>query len=118
MEGTRFTYSSTCTGVTEFSEDASVNLDPISMWVQYSNHPAFYGEQDQQNGRLGYNRAGVHHLGADCSSRTVTYSDYRFYVGPENGVLEIEIVPRSELVKQGGGSSRYRPRLFTELAQQ
>ena len=117
VEGTQFTYNSTCTGVTEFSDDASVNLDPVSMWVQYSNHPAFYDERDQ-NGTLGYNRAGFHHLGADCSSQTVTYNDYRFYVGPENGVLEIEIVPRSELEKQGGASSRYRPRLFAELALQ
>ena len=117
VEGTQFTYNSTCTGVTEFSGDARVNLDPVSMWVQYSNHPAFYDEQDQ-NGTLGYNRAGFHHLGADCSSQTVTYNDYRFYVGPENGVLEIEIVPRSELEKQGAGPSRYRPRLFTELARQ
>ena len=117
VEGTQFTYNSTCTGVTEFSDDARVNLDPVSMWVQYSNHPAFYGEQ-YQNGTLGYNKAGIHHLGADCSSQTVTYRDYRFYVGPENGVLEIEIVPRSELEKQGGESSRYRPRLFAELALQ
>ena len=117
VEGTQFTYDSTCTGVTEFSDDARVNLDPVSMWVQYSNHPAFYGEQDQ-NGTLGYNRAGIHHLGTDCSIQTVTYRDHRFYVGPENGVLEIEIVPRSELVKQRGRSSRYRPRLFTELARQ
>ena len=119
VEGTQFTYSSTCTGVTEFSDDARVNLVPISMWVQYSNHPALYGEEDQDD-FLGYNRAGIHHLGADCSSRTVTYGDDRFYVGPENGVLEIEIVPRSELVKQEqeGGSSRYRPRLFAELARQ
>ena len=117
VEGTQFTYNSTCTGVTEFSDDATVNLDPVSMWVQYSNHPAFYGEPNQ-NGTLGYNRAGIHHLGTDCSSQTVTYRDYRFYVGPENGVLEIEIVPRSELEKQWGASSRYRPRLFTELAQQ
>ena len=119
VEGTQFTYNSTCTGVTEFSEDASVSLEPVSMWVQYSNHPAFYGEQ-QQNESLGYNRAGIHNLGTDCSSRTVTYRDYRFYVGPENGVLEIEIVPRSELLKQEqeGGSPRYRPRLFAELDQQ
>ena len=119
VEGTRFTYNSTCTGVTEFSDDARVNLDPVSMWVQYSNHPAFYGEQ-HQNETLGYNRAGIHRLGADCSSRTVTYRDYRFYVGPENGVLEIEIVPRSELLKQEqeGGPPRYRPRLFAELDQQ
>ena len=117
VEGTQFTYNSTCTGVTEFSADAGVKLDPVSMWVQYSNHPAFYAEQNQNN-TLGYNRAGIHHLGADCSSQTVTYTDHRFYVGPENGVLEIEIVPRSELVKQGGGSSRYRPRLFAELARQ
>ena len=117
VEGTQFTYNSTCTGVTEFSADAGVKLDPVSMWVQYSNHPAFYAEQNQNN-TLGYNRAGIHHLGADCSSQTVTYTDHRFYVGPENGVLEIEIVPRSELVKQGGGSSRYRPRLFTGLARQ
>ena len=117
VEGTQFTYNSTCTGVTEFSDDARVNLAPVSMWVQYSNHPAFYGEQ-HQNGTLGYNRVGIHHLGTDCRSQTVTYRDSRFYVGPENGVLEIEIVPRSELVKQGGASSRYRPRLFAELALQ
>ena len=117
VEGTQFTYNSACTGVTEFSDDATVSLDPVSMWVQYSNHPAFYGEQDQ-DGLLGYNRAGIHHLGTDCSSRTVMYSDHRFYVGPENGVLEIEIVTRSELVTQGGGSSRYRPRRFAELARQ
>ena len=115
VEGTQFTYSSTCTGVTEFSDDARVNLEPVSMWVQYSNHPAFYGEQ-HQNETLGYNRAGIHGLGADCSSRTVTYRDYRFYVGPENGVVEIEIVPRSELVNAGSG--RYRPRFFTELLRQ
>ena len=114
VEGTQFTYNSTCTGVTEFSVDASVNLAPVSMWVQYANHPAFYAEQHQNN-TLGYNRAGIHHLGSDCSSQTVTYRDSRFYVGPENGVLEIEIVPRSELVKQGGVSTRYRPRFFAEL---
>ena len=121
VEGTQFTYNSTCTGVTEFSEDASVNLVPVSMYIQYSNHPAFYGEQNQ-NQTLGYNRAGILPLGRDCNSRTVTYSDHRFYVGPENGVLEIEIVPRSELLKveqeQEGGPPRYRPRLFAELDQQ
>ena len=63
MEGTQFTYNSTCTGVTAFSDDARVNLDPVSMWVQYSNHPAFYGEQ-YQNNTLGYNKAGIHHLGS------------------------------------------------------
>ena len=117
VEGTQFTYNSACTGVTEFSDDAAVSLGPVSMWVQYANHPAFYGEQ-HQDGVLGYNRAGIHHLGTDCSSQTVTYSDHRFYVGPENGVLTIEIVPRSELEKQGGGSSYYRPGLFVELARQ
>ena len=69
VEGAQFTYNSTCTGVTEFSDDASVNLDPVSMWVQYSNHPALYGEKDQDE-TLGYNRAGIHHLGDDCSSQT------------------------------------------------
>ena len=90
VEGTQFTYSSTCTGVTEFSDDAGFVLNPIAMSVQYSNHPAFYAEQDQ-NDRLGYNRAGIRQLGTNCDSQTVTHSNQRFYVGPENGVLEIEI---------------------------
>ena len=117
VEGTQFTYSSTCTGVTEFSDDAGFVLNPIAMSVQYSNHPAFYAEQDQ-NDRLGYNRAGIRQLGTNCDSQTVTHSNQRFYVGPENGVLEIEIVPRSELVSVGSGSGRYRPRFFTELLRQ
>ena len=100
-EGTRFTYSSTCTGVTEFSTDPRVKLNPVSMWVQYSNHPAFYGEHSQ-NGALGKNRTGIRSLGVNCGDRPVTFSDFKFYVGPENGVLEIEVVPRSEFVSEVG----------------
>ena len=117
VEGTEFTYSSSCTGVTEFSDDARVFLNPISMWVQYSNHPAFYGEQFQ-DGVLGYNRASIQPLGKNCSGRTVTHREYRFYVGPENGRLEIDILQQSELVNYGSGSGHYRPRLFTTLLRQ
>ena len=117
VEGTEFTYSSSCAGVTEFSDDARVFLNPILMWVQYSNHPALYGEQFQ-DGVLGYNRASIQPLGKNCSGRTVTHREYRFYVGPENGRLEIDILPQSELVNDGSGSGRYRPRLFTTLLQQ
>ena len=117
VEGTQFTYSSTCSGVTNFSADAAVNLDPISMWVQYSNHPAFFGENFQDNG-LGYNRAGIHSLGLDCGGQTVTYGDHRFYVGPENGVLEIEILPPSELIPIDSDPESLRPRQFSEFIRQ
>ena len=116
-EGTQFTYSSTCTGVTQFSADAAVNLDPISMWVQYSNHPAFYAEQYQDNG-LGLNRAGIHSLGVECAGRTVTFGSHRFYVGPEDGVLEIEIVPQSEMAPIDSAPGSMRPTRFAEFIRQ
>ena len=116
-EGTRFTYGSTCTGVTEFSTDPRVNMRPITMAVQYSNHPAFYGENSQRF-TVGNNRASIGYLGIDCTDRQVPYYESKFYVGPEDGVLEIEIVPVSELVPTGPGSDRYHPRLFMEFIRQ
>ncbi len=76
VEGGEFTYSSVCTGVTEFSEDQRNNLVPLSMSVLYSDHPAFYGEEAQD--RLGNNQAGVRSVGADCVGTTVTNAGPKF----------------------------------------
>ena len=112
-EATGFTYSSVCTGVTEFSEDPGTNLIPLSMWVLYSDHPAFYDEENQD--RLGNNQTSVRTLGADCVGRTVKSPARNFFVGPENGVLEIELLPQSELVARDSLSSRLHPKLFAEF---
>ena len=110
VEAADFTYSSVCTGVTEFSEDQRNNLVPLSMWVLYSDHPAFYGEDAQD--RLGNNRAGVRSVGLDCVGTTVTNAVQNLYVGPENGVLEIELLPQSELVAKGSQSGAVHPKVF------
>ena len=112
-EATGFTYSSVCTGVTEFSEDPGTNLIPLSMWVLYSDHPAFYDEENQD--RLGNNQTSVRTLGADCVGRTVKSPARNFFVGPENGVLEIELLPQSELIARDSLSSRLHPKLFAEF---
>ena len=113
VEGGEFTYSSVCTGVTEFSEDQRNNLVPLSMSVLYSDHPAFYGEEAQD--RLGNNQAGVHSVGADCVGTTVTNAVRNLFVGPENGVLEIELLPQSELVVKGSPSGAVHPKVFAEF---
>ena len=113
VEGGEFTYSSVCTGVTEFSEDQRNNLVPLSMSVLYSDHPAFYGEEAQD--RLGNNQAGVRSVGADCVSATVTNGVRNLFVGPENGVLEIELLPQSELVVKGSPSGAVHPKVFAEF---
>ena len=113
VEGGEFTYSSVCTGVTEFSEDQRNNLVPLSMSVLYSDHPAFYGEEAQD--RLGNNQAGVHSVGADCVGATVTNAVRNLFVGPENGVLEIELLPQSELVVKGSPSGAVHPKVFAEF---
>ena len=113
VEATEFSYGSVCTGVTEFSEDQRNNLVPLSMWVLYSDHPAFYGEEDQD--RLGNNQAGVRSVGADCVGATVTQPTRNLYVGPENGVLEIELLPQSELVAKSSSSGAVHPKLFAEF---
>ena len=113
VEGTEFTYSSACTGVTQFSEDQGTHLDPRFMWVLYADHPAFYGEDDQ--GRLGNNLAGVRSMGLDCVPTAVTLPTLHLLVGPEDGVLEIELLPQSELVAHGSSSRRLHPKLFAGL---
>ena len=113
VEGGEFTYSSVCTGVTEFSEDQRNNLVPLSMSVLYSDHPAFYGEEAQD--RLGNNQAGVRSVGADCVGATVTNAVRNLFVGPENGVLEIELLPQSELVVKGSPSGAVHPKVFAEF---
>ena len=113
VEGGEFTYSSVCTGVTEFSEDQRNNLVPLAMSVLYSDHPAFYGEEAQD--RLGNNQAGVRSVGADCVGTTVTNGVRNLFVGPENGVLEIELLPQSELVVKGSPSGAVHPKVFAEF---
>ena len=113
VEATEFTYSSVCTGVTGFSEDQRNNLVPLSMLVLYSDHPAFYGEEAQD--RLGNNQAGVRGVGADCVGTTVTNGVRNLFVGPENGVLEIELLPQSELVVKGSPSGAVHPKVFAEF---
>ena len=112
VEAADFTYSSVCTGVTEFSEDQRNSLVPLSMWVLYSDHPAFFGE-DFQDRLLGNNQAGVRGVGSDCVGSTITTPVRNFYVGPENGVLEIVLLPQSELVQRD--SRRLHPKLFVEF---
>ena len=93
-EGIEFTYSSTCAGVTEFSGMVGSKMNPAALWVMTSNHPAFYG--DISHSRLGNNGMGLSYMGDDCGGRTITHDASRVYVGPENGVLEITLVPLSE----------------------
>ena len=74
---------------------------------------------------VGNNRAGVQHVGVDCNGPDVKRGGPTafagFFVGPENGVLEIELLPPSEFVQEtvvGSGSTRRDhlfPKPFTEL---
>ena len=109
-EGTEFSYSSVCTGVTEFSENQRTRLEPLSMWVLYADHPAYY--RDYHDTNLGNNQAGVRPVGWNCGDGTVTNPSRNFLVGPENGVLEVELLPQSELVARGSSSSAVHPKLF------
>ena len=113
-EKTEFSYSSVCTGVTEFSEDQGTNLRPLGMWVMYANHPAHYGEGRQD--RLGLNFANIRGVGAqNCAGDTVTAGTNQLYVGPENGVLEIELLPESELVARPSPSNTLHLKVFLEF---
>ena len=111
-----FTFSSVCTGVTEFSEDQRTNMFPLGMWVLYADHPAFYREEFQDS-LLGNNQSSVSTVDRNCSGRTVTIptSGINFFVGPENGVFEIELLPESELVEWDSLSARLRPKLLVEF---
>ena len=119
VEGTDFTYSSVCTGVTEFSEDQGNIMAPLSMFILHSDHPAFYGEESQA--RLGNNRAGVQGLGGGCVPNPAPIITRYLYVGPENGVFEIELLPPSEFVLKGHAESvgphsyAIEPKQFTEF---
>ena len=113
-EKTEFSYSSVCTGVTEFSEDQGTNLRPLGMWVMYANHPAHYGEGRQD--RLGLNFASIRGVGAqNCAGDTVTAGTNQLYVGPENGVLEIELLPESELVARPSPPNTLHLKVFLEF---
>ena len=113
-EKTEFSYSSVCTGVTEFSEDQGTNLRPLGMWVMYANHPAHYGEGRQD--RLGLNFANIRGVGAqNCAGDTVTAGTNQLYVGPENGVLEIELLPVSELVARPSPPNTLHLKVFLEF---
>ena len=113
-EKTAFSYSSVCTGVTEFSEDQGTNLLPFSMWLMYANHPAHYGEERQD--RLGLNFANIRGVGAqNCAGNTVTEGTNALYVGPENGVLEIELLPESELVARPSSPNTLHLKVFLEF---
>ena len=123
VEGSYFTYGSVCTGVAEFPENRRTRMLPLSTLVMYSNHPIYYDEANQH--RVGNNRAGVQHVGVDCNGRDVKRGGPTafagFFVGPENGVLEIELLPPSEFVQTrvvGSGSTQrdfLYPKSFTEL---
>ena len=123
VEGSYFTYGSVCTGVAEFPENRRPIMVPLSMLVMHSNHPIYYHKEQQH--RLGNNRAWVQQESADCNGQDSKLGGPTafagFYVGPENGVLKIELLPPSEFVQEtavGPGSTRRDhlfPKLFTEL---
>ena len=114
-EGTEFSYSSTCTGVTEFSGSPGSFMHPVTFWILHSNHPAFYGDVAQN--RLGNNSTGLSNMGQDCGGSTFTQDARTIYVGPDNGVLEITLAPLSEFeVTNPGGNLRHR--MVTELKRQ
>ena len=114
-ETDRFTLSSVCTGVTEFSPDRRTNLAPLALWVMYANHPAHYGE-DRQN-QLGSNFANVRSVGGgDCAGTVLSVAAP--LVGPENGLLEIELLAQSEFVPTGSPWNRLRPKVYDDFITQ
>ena len=115
-EATEFTYSSTCTGVTQFAGVPGSEMNPAALWVLYSNHPAFYGSVAQERW-LGNNFARLNYMGADCDGRAITQDVRQVHVGPANGVLEITLVPLSEFRVTKSGTDLYLWRVI-ELLQQ
>ena len=113
LEAAEFSYGSVCAGITEFSEDHGNIMVPLSMFILHSDHPAYYGEEVQD--RLGNNQAGIRGVGVDCAGSTVTQPTRNLYVGTENGVLEIELLPQSELVAKSSSSGTLYPKLFAEF---
>ena len=117
-EATEFTYSSTCTGVTEFSGMSGSEMHPVSLWVLYSNHPAYYDSVSHESW-LGDNHARLNYMGPDCDGRTITQDVHvrQVYVGPANGVLEITLVPLSEFRVTNAGTGLFH-RKVAELREQ
>ena len=115
VETGEFTYSSVCTGVTEFSEDRRTNLAPLALWVMYANHPAHYSEHRQNH--LGLNFANVRSVGGgDCAGTVGSVAAP--WVGPENGLLEIELLAQSEFVPTGSPWDRLRPKVYDDFITQ
>ena len=115
VETGEFTYSSVCTGVTEFSEDRRTNLAPLALWVMYANHPAHYSEHRQKD--LGLNFANVRSVGGgDCAGTVGSIAAP--WVGPENGLLEIELLAQSEFVPTGSPWDRLRPKVYDDFITQ
>ena len=115
VETGEFTYSSVCTGVTEFSEDRRTNLAPLALWVMYANHPAHYSEHRQN--QLGSNFANVRSVGGgDCAGTVGSVAAP--WVGPENGLLEIEQLAQSEFVPTGSPWDRLRPKVYDDFITQ
>ena len=115
-EGTSFSYGSTCTGVSDFSTVPRTSMAHISLGIFYSNHPAFYGEVSQQV--LGYNASSFYHVGFNCQNSPVTYPSQNLYVGPENGILEIELVAPGDLIPLDGQRGRYQTALLAQHRRQ
>ena len=112
VETDLFTYGSVCEGVTEFSEDPGTILLPLALWVMYADHPAYYTESKQN--WLGRNYANVRGVDRDCAGAAV-YGGRHLYVGPENGVLEVELLPQRELVATGSPWDDLRPKVYDEF---
>ena len=108
-EGAQFTFSLNCSGVTEFSGRPDVFAVAYSR-ILHSNHPAFYGDVNQNF--LGQNHADLRALGCDHS---VSSSSPGLFVGPDNGVFEIELVPHGDLLPISGQPGHFHTALFAEL---
>ena len=111
-EGTAFAYSVSCAGVDQFSDAPGKHLTPLAARVFYANHPAFYGEVSQEI--LGYNVSNILPVGRNCNGATSTNFTFRFYVGPENGLMEVELVSPDDLISIPGRAGQYQTALFAE----
>ena len=112
-EGTAYSYGASCTGgVSEFSNIPGTVLAPLTENVFYANHPGLYSEAAQSE--LGYNISNILPVGSNCSDSTHTNHTHRFYVGPEDGVLEIKLFPPGDLIPIPGRPGSYQTALFAE----
>ena len=103
-EGIEFTYSSTCTGVTEFSGVRGSSMGPATFLGHVLEPPSpSTAKRPSEGWGTTQRRSATWALTA--AGHTVTQDVQRIYVGPENGVLEITLVPLSEfeVIKPAGG---------------